>query len=350
MRLPAGSCTDGDPPLLLQAVLGAMLRVNEELLVEGESRAGESSGSRSSSSAVLSVEDLQQTTSLSTAGVHESSSGVLDVQRCLPTVPTMVFLNTASAARRLYDLMMAAGVTPSQCVEYHKLLSTPQRAASLRVFRQGASATVAASTAAASTATATDDATAACDERCLIMICTDAAARGLDIPAVRHVIQAEFALNVVQHLHRVGRAGRLGSGGAGSDGDSGDAHSPAVGPGGDAGAIGSSSSSSSSSTALGRATNFFDESAAPLVEAIISTSSAAVTPSSGDNEESNNNKDTGSMDLLMPRRDGDEDDRDNRSIREGGGGTRNSVEQAFSRRRGFRKHLRKGAAAGLSHQ
>ena len=45
------------------------------------------------------------------------------------------------------------------------------------------------------------------------MVCTDSASRGLDLPAVRVVVQAEFALNVVQHLHRIGRASRAGKSG-----------------------------------------------------------------------------------------------------------------------------------------
>lgn len=32
----------------------------------------------------------------------------------------------------------------------------------------------------------------------------------MDLPNVRHVIQAEFASNVVQYLHRIGRASRAG--------------------------------------------------------------------------------------------------------------------------------------------
>lgn len=43
-----------------------------------------------------------------------------------------------------------------------------------------------------------------------IMVCTDAAARGLDLPSVRHVIQAEFAENAIDFLHRIGRTGRAG--------------------------------------------------------------------------------------------------------------------------------------------
>lgn len=57
--------------------------------------------------------------------------------------------------------------------------------------------------------------------------------RGLDLPAVEHVIQAEFALNVVQHVHRNGRASRAGK--------------------------------------LGRATMIFDDSSADLVQSVLSS-------------------------------------------------------------------------------
>lgn len=35
------------------------------------------------------------------------------------------------------------------------------------------------------------------------MVCTDAAARGIDIPFVTHVVQADFAADAVVYLHRV---------------------------------------------------------------------------------------------------------------------------------------------------
>lgn len=37
------------------------------------------------------------------------------------------------------------------------------------------------------------------------MVSTDAAARGIDIPDVTHVIQADFAASAVDFLHRVNR-------------------------------------------------------------------------------------------------------------------------------------------------
>jgi len=43
-----------------------------------------------------------------------------------------------------------------------------------------------------------------------VMVCTNIAARGLDTMDVDHVIQFEFAKNVVDYIHRVGRTGRMG--------------------------------------------------------------------------------------------------------------------------------------------
>ena len=43
-----------------------------------------------------------------------------------------------------------------------------------------------------------------------VLVCTDAAARGLDIPAVSHIVQADFAATAVDYLHRVGRTARAG--------------------------------------------------------------------------------------------------------------------------------------------
>ena len=37
----------------------------------------------------------------------------------------------------------------------------------------------------------------------IVLVCTDAAARGIDIPHVTHVVQADFAGSAVDFLHRV---------------------------------------------------------------------------------------------------------------------------------------------------
>jgi len=93
---------------------------------------------------------------------------------------TMVFTNTAQGCIKVYELLQAAGVP---CVPFHKELGMEERAGNLLCFRLN---------------------------EVPILVCTDLAARGLDIPDVKHVVQAEFATNVVQHLHRIGRAVRAG--------------------------------------------------------------------------------------------------------------------------------------------
>lgn len=93
---------------------------------------------------------------------------------------TMVFSNTADAALALAAALEDSGV---ECVQFHKGVPGREKQKGLQAFRDGEAG---------------------------VLICTDAAARGLDLPSVSHVVQAEFALNVVQYLHRIGRASRGG--------------------------------------------------------------------------------------------------------------------------------------------
>lgn len=119
-------------------------------------------------------------------------------------IQTMVFVNTADVASRLAGELEKSGI---QCAEYHKLVTDVEKQESLRRFRE---------------------------EEVSVLVCTDHASRGLDLPNVRHVIQAEFAGNVVQYLHRIGRASRAG--------------------------------------VLGKATNIYDDRSADLVASILSDS------------------------------------------------------------------------------
>lgn len=49
------------------------------------------------------------------------------------------------------------------------------------------------------------------DNAVAVLVCTDLASRGLDVPGVTSVVQLQFAGNVVAHLHRMGRCGRAGN-------------------------------------------------------------------------------------------------------------------------------------------
>ncbi|KAK3443112.1 hypothetical protein EUGRSUZ_B03365 [Eucalyptus grandis] len=98
---------------------------------------------------------------------------------CSGVSRTMVFANTVESVEAVANIMEGAGI---DCYRYHKDSSLEQRAETIVYFR----------------------------ERGGILVCTDAAARGLDVPNVSHVIQADFATSAVDFLHRVGRTARAG--------------------------------------------------------------------------------------------------------------------------------------------
>ncbi|OIT36391.1 PREDICTED: DEAD-box ATP-dependent RNA helicase 22 [Nicotiana attenuata] len=92
---------------------------------------------------------------------------------------TMVFANTVEAVEAVAKILTGAGL---ECLRYHSDSSLEERTQNLLDFQQKGG----------------------------VFVCTDAAARGLDIPNISHVIQAEFATSAVDFLHRVGRTARAG--------------------------------------------------------------------------------------------------------------------------------------------
>ncbi|KAK9276696.1 hypothetical protein L1049_006232 [Liquidambar formosana] len=104
------------------------------------------------------------------SNVSDSSAGVSR---------TMVFANTVEAVEAVAKILWGAGI---ECFRYHSDSSLEERAKTIVDFQQKGG----------------------------ILVCTDAASRGLDIPNVSHVIQADFATSASDFLHRVGRAARAG--------------------------------------------------------------------------------------------------------------------------------------------
>ncbi|KAF2323972.1 hypothetical protein GH714_005784 [Hevea brasiliensis] len=92
---------------------------------------------------------------------------------------TMIFANTVDAVEAVAKILERAGI---KCYCYHKDISLEERAKTLVDFL----------------------------EKGGVFVCTDAAARGVDVPNVSHVIQADFATSAVDFLHRVGRTARAG--------------------------------------------------------------------------------------------------------------------------------------------
>jgi superfamily II DNA/RNA helicase len=93
---------------------------------------------------------------------------------------TMVFVNTAENAQILTAQLKHRGLS---CVDFHKNIFPNIRMENLEKFQ---------------------------NNEVKVFVCTDSASRGLDLVSVRHVVHAEFPLNVVQYLHRIGRSSRAG--------------------------------------------------------------------------------------------------------------------------------------------
>lgn len=92
---------------------------------------------------------------------------------------TMIFCNTAASCRAVGFALAEARI---ETLPYHGELNSAMRTANLQKFRQGTDARV--------------------------LVCTDLAARGLDVPQVDHVVMFDFPLNALDYLHRSGRTAR----------------------------------------------------------------------------------------------------------------------------------------------
>lgn len=93
----------------------------------------------------------------------------------------LVFGETKFGVQRLSDHLDNSGI-PSAAIHGNKNQSQRQRA--LKQFK---------------------------DERVRVLVATDVAARGLDIPNVSHVINFDTPQNYEDYIHRIGRTGRAGA-------------------------------------------------------------------------------------------------------------------------------------------
>eukprot|EP00980_Cylindrotheca_fusiformis_P027807 scaffold22560_cov135-Cylindrotheca_fusiformis.AAC.18 len=103
----------------------------------------------------------------------------------------IVFLNSVEDVEGAQGALERAGISS---VPYHAKIALGERAENLDRFRRYDSTRV------------EKDKT----NTVPILVCTDLASRGLDVPGVNVVVQLQFSGNVVSHLHRMGRCGRAG--------------------------------------------------------------------------------------------------------------------------------------------
>ena len=102
---------------------------------------------------------------------------------------TLVFTNSIASADALFDFLQNKK-SMTNCALFHKKIDRAQRQHLLKRLDSEEDA-----------------------DKGLILICTDIASRGLDTTKAGHVVQFEFAGNVVSYLHRIGRTGRASTAG-----------------------------------------------------------------------------------------------------------------------------------------
>lgn len=122
-------------------------------------------------------------------GNTDKSSLLVDVLSSQRSKATIVFCNTASSVQ---FCQYALAESRLETLSYHGELNSIARSENLERFRRGASGE------------RSEDGTVEPS----ILVCTDLAARGLDIPQVDHVVMFDFPLNAVDYLHRSGRTAR----------------------------------------------------------------------------------------------------------------------------------------------
>jgi len=116
------------------------------------------------------------------ASTHTGAPGSDGAQKPRIIVFTKNTASSKAVTSRLEAAFEDANVT---IVSYHKGMTLQDRADALQALRN--------------------------EERAIVLVCTDATARGLDVPGVSHVIHADFPASAVDFLHRSGRTGRAGA-------------------------------------------------------------------------------------------------------------------------------------------
>ena len=101
----------------------------------------------------------------------------------LEMISIIVFVSTCKSAQLVNDTLRELGI---KCVSLHSALPQNKRLANLMAFRSG---------------------------HAKVLIATDVASRGLDIPTVELVINYDLPKEAEDYIHRVGRTARANRGG-----------------------------------------------------------------------------------------------------------------------------------------
>ncbi|KAF2725701.1 ATP-dependent RNA helicase ded1 [Polychaeton citri CBS 116435] len=111
----------------------------------------------------------------------DKRSVLLDILHTHGAGLTLIFVETKRMADTLSDFLINQGF-PATSI--HGDRTQPERERALEMFRTG---------------------------RCPILVATAVAARGLDIPNVKHVVNYDLPTDIDDYVHRIGRTGRAGN-------------------------------------------------------------------------------------------------------------------------------------------
>jgi ATP-dependent RNA helicase DeaD len=111
---------------------------------------------------------------------HETEAALINILRWFEAPGALVFCATRDATRRLHGMLLERGFT---AVMLSGELSQHERTTALDALRSG---------------------------RARVGVCTDVAARGIDLPSLDLVVHADLPTNPETLLHRSGRTGRAG--------------------------------------------------------------------------------------------------------------------------------------------
>ena len=113
----------------------------------------------------------------------EKQALLIHLLQTAPVERTLVFSRTKHGADKIVRMLTAAGI-PVNAIHGNK--SQPQRERAIALFRSG---------------------------EIKVLVATDIAARGIDIPGVSHVVNYDLPHVAEQYVHRIGRTARAGASG-----------------------------------------------------------------------------------------------------------------------------------------
>jgi ATP-dependent RNA helicase RhlE len=113
----------------------------------------------------------------------EKQALLIHLLKTLPVERALVFSRTKHGADKIIRMLLAAGINANAI---HGNKSQPQRERAIALFRSG---------------------------EVKVLVATDIAARGIDIPGVSHVFNYDLPHVPEQYVHRIGRTARAGASG-----------------------------------------------------------------------------------------------------------------------------------------